>query len=110
LAGAVRQLANPQGAPYLIIYTSQLIIRLCVLQYTGESESCRDGQADQGRTAVPFPVSRTEKLEEYLTKVLNRIVLPGSPVLGYHRLDSHSRPEVLQFPASVAMLFGGTRC
>ncbi len=43
------------------------------------------------------PGVRSEKLEEYLTKVLNRIVLPGSLFL-LLSLDSYAGADVLQLP------------
>ncbi len=53
------------------------------------------------------PGVRSEKLEEYLTKVLNRIVLPGSLFLAFIALIPTLVQMFFNFPASVAMLFGG---
>jgi preprotein translocase subunit SecY len=47
-------------------------------------------------------------LEEYLTKVLNRIVLPGSLFLAFIALIPTVVQKFFNFPSSVAMLLGGT--
>ena len=52
--------------------------------------------------------TQIKKLEEYLTKVLNRIVLPGSLFLAFIALIPTLLQIIFKFPASVAMLFGGT--
>ena len=49
-----------------------------------------------------------DKAEEYLKKVLNRIVLPGSLFLAFIALIPTLIQLIFKFPASVAMLFGGT--
>jgi len=54
------------------------------------------------------PGVRTEKLEEYLKKVLNRIVLPGSLFLAFIALIPTLIQLIFKFPTDVAMLFGGT--
>ena len=54
------------------------------------------------------PGVRTEKLEEYLSRVLNRIVLPGSLFLAFIALIPTLVQRFFNFPAAVAMLFGGT--
>jgi preprotein translocase subunit SecY len=47
-------------------------------------------------------------LEEYLTKILNRIVLPGAVFLAFIALIPTLVQKFFNFPSSVAMLFGGT--
>jgi preprotein translocase subunit SecY len=54
------------------------------------------------------PGVRTERLEEYLTKVLNRIVLPGAIFLAFIALIPTVVQKLFNFPSSVAMLLGGT--
>ena len=55
-----------------------------------------------------IPGVRTDKTEEYLTKILNRLILPGSLFLALIAVI----PTVIQyafgFPQSVAQLMGGT--
>ena len=87
---AVANFLNPQGAPYMIIYTL-LIIGFAFFDNGGS-----------------IPGVRNEKLEEYLTKVLNRIVLPGSIFLAFIALIPTLIQMFFNFPSDVAMLFGGT--
>ena len=47
-------------------------------------------------------------MEEYLTKVLNRIVLPGAIFLAFIALIPTLIQMFFNFPSDVAMLFGGT--
>ena len=54
------------------------------------------------------PGVRSEKLEVYLTKVINRIVLPGALFLAAIALIPTIVQKFFNFPSSVAMLFGGT--
>lgn len=47
-------------------------------------------------------------MEEYLTKILNRIVFPGALFLAFIALVPTLVQLIFHFPANVAMLFGGT--
>ena len=51
---------------------------------------------------------RTDKTEEYLQKVLNRIVLPGSLYLAGIAVLPTIIQSLFGFPQSIAMLMGGT--
>lgn len=51
---------------------------------------------------------RADKMEEYLTKILNRIVLPGAIFLAFIALIPTFIQLIFHFPQDVAMLFGGT--
>lgn len=55
-----------------------------------------------------IPGVRTDKMEGYLQKVLNRLVLPGSLYLALIALIPTVVQIVFKFPPSVAMLMGGT--
>jgi preprotein translocase subunit SecY len=55
-----------------------------------------------------IPGIRSEKMEEYLTKVLNRIVLPGSLYLALIALIPTVVQLMFRFPSSLAQLLGGT--
>ena len=55
-----------------------------------------------------IPGVRTDKMEGYLQKVLNRLVLPGSLYLALIALIPTVVQIVFSFPPSVAMLMGGT--
>jgi len=55
-----------------------------------------------------IPGIRTDKTEEYLQKVLNRLILPGSMFLAAIAVLPTVIQIVFKFPTSVSMLMGGT--
>ncbi len=55
-----------------------------------------------------IPGIRSEKMEEYLTRVLNRIILPGSLYLGLIALIPTLVQQLFNFPSQMAYLLGGT--
>ena len=97
---------NPQGAPYLIIYT--LLIIAFAFFYTQISMNPVEMAKQIRENGGSIPGVRSEKMEEYLTKVLNRIVLPGSLFLAFIALIPTLVHKLFSFPPQVAMLFGGT--
>jgi preprotein translocase subunit SecY len=97
---------DPQGAPYLIIYT--LLIIAFAFFYTQVSLNPVEMAKQIRENGGSVPGVRSEKLEEYLTKVLNRIVLPGALFLAFIALIPTVVQKFFNFPASVAMLLGGT--
>jgi preprotein translocase subunit SecY len=97
---------NPQGAPYLIIYT--LLIIAFAFFYTQVSLNPIEMARQIRENGGSVPGVRTERLEEYLTKVLNRIVLPGALFLAFIALIPTVVQKLFNFPSSVAMLLGGT--
>jgi preprotein translocase subunit SecY len=103
---AVANWLDPQGAPYLIIYT--LLIIAFAFFYTQVSLNPIEMAKQIRENGGSVPGVRTERLEEYLTKVLNRIVLPGSLFLAFIALIPTVVQKFFNFPASVAMLLGGT--
>ncbi|HHU89244.1 MAG: preprotein translocase subunit SecY [Sphaerochaetaceae bacterium] len=103
---AVARWLNPQGAPYLIIYT--VLIIAFAFFYTQVSLNPIEIAKQIRENGGSVPGVRTEKLEEYLSKVLNRIVLPGSLFLAFIALIPTIVQKLFNFPASVAMLLGGT--
>ena len=97
---------DPQGAPYIIIYT--ILIIAFAFFYTQVSLNPVEMAKQIRENGGSVPGVRTEKLEEYLTKVLNRIVLPGSLFLALIALIPTIIQLIFKFPTNVAMLFGGT--
>ncbi|MCQ2397747.1 MAG: preprotein translocase subunit SecY [Sphaerochaetaceae bacterium] len=97
---------DPQKAPYIIIYT--VLIIAFAFFYTQVSLNPVEMSKQIRDNGGSVPGVRSEKLEEYLTKVLNRIVLPGSLFLAFIALIPTIIQLIFKFPASVAMLFGGT--
>ena len=55
-----------------------------------------------------IPVIRTDKMEEYMQKVLNRLVLPGSLYLAVIAVLPTIVQNLFGFPQSISMLMGGT--
>ena len=55
-----------------------------------------------------IPGIRTDKTEEYMQKVLNRLVLPGSLYLAAIAVLPTIIQNLFGFPQSIAMLMGGT--
>ncbi len=103
---SVANFLDPSGAPYLIIYTV-LIIAFAYF-YTSVALDPKQA-ADQIRAnGGVIPGVRPEKIYDYLKKVLSRIVLPGSLFLAFIALVPTLIQLIFKFPASVAMLFGGT--
>ncbi|MDD3996731.1 MAG: preprotein translocase subunit SecY [Sphaerochaetaceae bacterium] len=102
----VADFLDSQGAPYLIIYT--LLIIGFAFFYTQVSLNPVEMAKQIRENGGSVPGVRSEKLEEYLTKVLNRIVLPGSLFLAFIALIPTVVQKFFNFPASVAMLLGGT--
>ncbi len=103
---AVADFLNPQGAPYLIIYT--LLIIAFAFFYTQVTLNPIEMAKNIRDNGGSIPGVRNEKLEEYLTKVLNRIVLPGAIFLAFIALIPTLIQMFFSFPSNVAMLFGGT--
>ncbi|MGB4405918.1 MAG: preprotein translocase subunit SecY [Sphaerochaeta sp.] len=97
---------NPQGAPYLVIYT--LLIIAFAFFYTQVSLNPVEMAKQIRENGGSVPGVRSEKLEEYLTRILNRIVLPGAVFLAFIALIPTLVQKFFNFPSSVAMLFGGT--
>ena len=97
---------NPQRAPYLVIYT--LLIIGFAFFYTQVSLNPVEMAKNIRDNGGSIPGVRNEKMEEYLTKVLNRIVLPGSLFLAFIALIPTLVQLAFKLPSDVAMLFGGT--
>ncbi len=55
-----------------------------------------------------IPGIRTDKTEDYLQRVLNRLILPGSLYLAAIAVLPTIIQIIFKFPASIAMLMGGT--
>ncbi len=55
-----------------------------------------------------IPTIPTNKTEEYLQKVLNRLILPGSLFLAFIAIIPTIIQNLFDFPQSISMLMGGT--
>jgi preprotein translocase subunit SecY len=105
LASAARVL-SPQGTLYNILYV--LLIVFFAYFYTQVTLNPIEIAKQIRENGGSIPGIRSEKIEEYLTKILNRIVLPGSLYLALIAVIPTFITWAFRFPSSVAYLMGGT--
>ncbi len=97
---------RPNGAPYLIIYT--ILIIFFAYFYTQVTLNPFEIAKQIRENGGSIPGVRSDKMEEYLTRILNRIILPGSLFLAFIAIIPSLIQMFFDFPAQVAMLMGGT--
>jgi preprotein translocase subunit SecY len=103
---AVSRALNPQGALYTILYV--LLIIFFAYFYTQVSLNPIEIAKNIRENGGSIPGIRTERIEEYLTKILNRIVLPGSLYLAVIAVLPTIIQRLFNFPSSISYLMGGT--
>ncbi|MDR2786458.1 MAG: preprotein translocase subunit SecY, partial [Treponema sp.] len=103
---AVSQALNPRGYLYNILYV--LLIIFFAYFYTQVSLNPIEIAKQIRENGGSIPGIRTERIEEYLTKILNRIVLPGSLYLALIAVIPTVIQAVFKFPTSISYLMGGT--
>lgn len=103
---SVANFLNPTGIPYLIIYV--LLIVFFAYFYTQVSLNPVEISKNIRENGGSIPGIRSEKMEEYLTKILNRIILPGSLFLAFIAVIPNIIQSWFGFPSMVAQLMGGT--
>jgi len=103
---AFASLMRPNGPLYLVIYT--LLIVFFAYFYTQVSMNPVEIARQIRENGGSIPGIRSENMESYLTRVLNRIVLPGSLFLAFIALVPSIIVAVFNFPTSIAYLMGGT--
>ena len=97
---------DPQGWLYITLYTLLIIgFAFFYTQVTLNPIEIAKNIRDNGGMIQGV---RADKMEEYLTKILNRIVLPGAIFLAFIALVPTFIQLFFHFPSDVAMLFGGT--
>ncbi|MDR1931367.1 MAG: preprotein translocase subunit SecY [Spirochaetales bacterium] len=97
---------RPTGIPYLVIYT--LLIIFFAYFYTQVSLNPVEISRNIRENGGSIPGIRSEKMEEYFTKVLNRIILPGSLFLAFIAVIPTFVQQFFNFPSDLAYLMGGT--
>ncbi|MCL2208939.1 MAG: preprotein translocase subunit SecY [Treponema sp.] len=102
----VSNLLNPMGTVYNILYV--LLIIFFAYFYTQVTLNPIEIAKQIRENGGSIPGIRTERIEEYLTKILNRIVLPGSLYLALIAVIPTFIQWAFKFPTSVAYLMGGT--
>jgi preprotein translocase subunit SecY len=103
---AVSRALSPRGALYNILYV--LFIIFFAYFYTQVSLNPIEIAKNIRENGGSIPGIRTERIEEYLTKILNRIVLPGSLYLAIIAVLPTIIQHLFNFPSSISYLMGGT--
>jgi preprotein translocase subunit SecY len=112
LGSSVKWLADfshwlrPDGIPYMVAYA--LLIIFFAYFYTQISLNPIEISKNIRENGGSIPGIRTEKMEEYLARILNRIILPGSLFLSFIALIPTIVQKVFNFPPMVAYIMGGT--
>jgi preprotein translocase subunit SecY len=97
---------RPGGAPYLITYT--VLIVFFAYFYTQVTLNPLEISKNIRENGGSIPGIRPEKMEEYFTRILNRIILPGSIFLAFIAVIPTILQGLFGFPQEVAFLMGGT--
>ncbi len=97
---------HPNGLPYVILYS--LLIIFFAYFYTQVTLNPIEISKNIRENGGSIPGIRSEKMEEYLTRILNRIILPGSLFLAFIAIIPTLVQVWFNFPRSLALLMGGT--
>jgi preprotein translocase subunit SecY len=104
--GAISRLLQPQGWLYNILYV--MLIVFFAYFYTQVTLNPIEIAKNIRENGGSIPGIRTDRIEEYLTRILNRIVLPGALYLAAIAVLPTLIQYLFKFPPSIAMLMGGT--
>ncbi|TVQ40961.1 MAG: preprotein translocase subunit SecY [Spirochaetaceae bacterium] len=97
---------RPDGPAYLITYT--LLIIFFAYFYTQVTLNPIEISKNIRENGGSIPGIRSEKMEEYFSRILNRIILPGAIFLAFIALIPTLVQQLFNFPAELAFLMGGT--
>ncbi len=97
---------HPQGVPYVVAYA--LLIIFFAYFYTQVTLNPVEISKHIRENGGSIPGIRSEKMEEYLSRILYRIILPGSLFLAFIAIIPTIVQTIFRFPSSVAYLMGGT--
>jgi preprotein translocase subunit SecY len=103
---AVSRALTPHGALYNVLYV--LLIIFFAYFYTQVSLNPIEIAKNIRENGGSIPGIRSENIEKYLTKILNRIVLPGSFYLALIAIIPSVVQWAFNFPSSISYLMGGT--
>ncbi|MDR1586842.1 MAG: preprotein translocase subunit SecY [Treponema sp.] len=103
---AVSRALSPRGTLYNVLYI--ILIIFFAYFYTQVSLNPIEIAKNIRENGGSIPGIRTERIEEYLTKILNRIVLPGSLYLALIAVIPTFIQWAFNFPSSISYLMGGT--
>jgi preprotein translocase subunit SecY len=97
---------RPNGFPYEVAYA--LLIIFFAYFYTQVTLNPVEISKHIRENGGSIPGIRSEKMEEYLSRILYRIILPGSLFLAFIAIIPSLVQSLFSFPQSVAYLMGGT--
>ncbi len=97
---------SPSGVAYQVLYA--LLIIFFAYFYTQVTLNPIEIAKNIRENGGSIPGIRSEKMEMYLTRILNRIVLPGAVFLAFIALIPSIVQSLFKFPQAVAYLLGGT--
>lgn len=97
---------QPGGAPYLVVYT--VLIIFFAYFYTQVTLNPIEIAKNIRENGGSIPGIRSEKMEEYFTRILNRIILPGALFLAFIAIIPTIVQQLFNFPQQLAFLMGGT--
>ncbi len=103
---AVSRALNPQGLLYNVLYV--FLIVFFAYFYTQVSLNPVEIAKNIRENGGSIPGIRSDRIEEHLTKILNRIVLPGSLYLAVIAVLPTIIQRLFNFPPSITYLMGGT--
>ncbi|MDR1596316.1 MAG: preprotein translocase subunit SecY [Treponema sp.] len=104
--GAVSRALSPRGTLYNILYV--ILIIFFAYFYTQVSLNPIEIAKNIRENGGSIPGIRTDRIEEYLTRILNRIVFPGSLYLAVIAVLPTIVQILFNFPSSISYLMGGT--
>jgi preprotein translocase subunit SecY len=97
---------SPSGVAYNILYT--ILIVFFAYFYTQVSLNPVEIAKNIRENGGSIPGIRTEKIEEYMMGILNRIILPGALYLAVIAVLPTLIQTLFKFPSSISYLMGGT--
>lgn len=105
--GAVAAFLQPNGVAYMVAYV--LLIVFFAYFYTQVSLNPIEISKQIREHGGSIPGIRSEKMEEHLTRILNRIILPGSLFLALIAVIPNLIVMWIPgFPSALAYVMGGT--
>ena len=102
----VAAVLNPAGLWYNVILI--LLIVFFAYFYTQVTLNPTEIAKQIRENGGSIPGIRTDKTEDYMQKVLNRLILPGSLYLAVIAVIPTVIQNAFHFPQSISMLMGGT--
>jgi preprotein translocase subunit SecY len=97
---------RPNGFPYEVAYA--LLIIFFAYFYTQVTLNPVEISKHIRENGGSIPGIRSEKMEEYLSRILYRIILPGSLFLAFIAIIPSLVQSLFNFPQAIAYLMGGT--